>query len=87
MLAALSSATAVVYPSRAEGFGLPVLEVLALATPIAASDLPVIRSWAGDACTYAAPGDIDLWTGALRRVAGGAHPPIEAGPDPARDYR
>jgi len=36
-------ATAFVYPSRIEGFGLPPLEALSLHTPVIASDIPVLR--------------------------------------------
>jgi glycosyltransferase involved in cell wall biosynthesis len=49
----ISRATALVFPSLAEGFGLPIVEALALGTPVVASDLPEIRSWAADAVAYA----------------------------------
>jgi glycosyltransferase involved in cell wall biosynthesis len=43
------SATALVLPSFAEGLGLPVIEAMALGTPVIASDIPAIREAAGDA--------------------------------------
>lgn len=48
----LLHARVLVYPSAAEGFGLPVLEALAASTPVVATDLPAIRSWAGDCVGY-----------------------------------
>ena len=53
----LKHARALVYPAVAEGFGLPVLESLAVGTPTIASDIEVIRSWAGDCATYFPAGD------------------------------
>jgi glycosyltransferase involved in cell wall biosynthesis len=49
----LSEAAALILPSSAEGFGLPVLEALALGTPVVATDLEAIRDWAGDSIRYA----------------------------------
>ncbi len=41
-----------VFPSLAEGFGLPILEALAKGLPIIASDLPVLRELGADLVAY-----------------------------------
>lgn len=47
-----SNAKGLVYPSRYEGFGLPLVEAMASGTPIIASDTGVNREIAADAATY-----------------------------------
>ncbi|MEK6227672.1 MAG: glycosyltransferase family 1 protein [Chloroflexota bacterium] len=42
------TATAFVYPSLAEGFGLPILEAMSLGTPVVCSSLPVHLEVVGD---------------------------------------
>ncbi len=54
-----AGALALVYPSRAEGFGLPVAEAMACGTPVIASDLDCIRDYALDAPLYIQPGSVD----------------------------
>lgn len=45
----MNRATVFVFPSRAEGFGLPVLEAFALGAPVIHSDVPALVEVAGDA--------------------------------------
>jgi glycosyltransferase involved in cell wall biosynthesis len=48
-------ATAVVYPSIYEGFGLPVIEAMSCGTPVIISDIPTLREVAGDAALIFSP--------------------------------
>jgi glycosyltransferase involved in cell wall biosynthesis len=54
---AYSAAAAIVCPSLAEGFGIPLLEAMAVGTPVICSDIPVFREVAGDAALYFDPHD------------------------------
>ena len=47
-----ANADVFVFPSLAEGFGLPLLEAMAAGTPTICSDLPVLREVAGDAAAF-----------------------------------
>lgn len=50
----VAGARALVYPSRYEGFGLPLLEAFACGTPVVASDIPTTREVLGTAADLAA---------------------------------
>jgi glycosyltransferase involved in cell wall biosynthesis len=54
---AYSGAAAFVFPSLAEGFGIPLLEAMALNVPIVASEIPVFHEVAMDAALYFDPYD------------------------------
>lgn len=61
----IAGATALLAPSFAEGFDLPVAEALALSTPVIASDIPVHRELAGDAALVD-PLDGPGWLAAIK---------------------
>ncbi|MEI2994783.1 MAG: glycosyltransferase [Roseburia hominis] len=43
------------FPSRSEGFGMPVIEALTYRKPVPASDLPIFHEIAGDSVRYCKP--------------------------------
>ncbi|WP_205691911.1 glycosyltransferase family 4 protein [Caulobacter soli] len=58
----VAGARALLMPSFAEGYGLPVAEALALGTPVVASDLPALRETGGAAPDYLDPLDGPAWS-------------------------
>jgi glycosyltransferase involved in cell wall biosynthesis len=54
--------------SDAEGFGLPMIEALASATLVLASDLRALREVGGDAARYAPTGDVEQFATAATRL-------------------
>jgi len=54
-------ARALLMPSHAEGFGLPVAEALACGVPVIASSLPVYREFAGNVPNYLEVDDESAW--------------------------
>jgi glycosyltransferase involved in cell wall biosynthesis len=70
----LQGAQALLQPSLVEGFGLPLVEALALGTPVIASDQPAHREAGGEYATYLGATDVQAWVSAISapaaRVAG-----------------
>lgn len=50
------------FPSRHEGFGLPVLEAMSQGTAVLCSDIPALREVGGTAAAYAPVGDVTGWS-------------------------
>ena len=65
----LAGATAAVYPSFAEGYGLPVAEALALGVPVICSDLAELREVGRQVPEYLDAGDEDAWHAMIRDYA------------------
>jgi glycosyltransferase involved in cell wall biosynthesis len=61
-------AVALVYPSRYEGFGLPVLEAMACGTPVIASRAASIPEVLGDAGILLDPDDDAGWAEAMAKI-------------------
>jgi glycosyltransferase involved in cell wall biosynthesis len=66
--ALLAGAEILAFPSLFEGFGIPVLEAMALGTPVACSDLPALLELAGDAALFFDPTDEAGIAQAIRRL-------------------
>lgn len=62
------SATALVFPSLSEGFGLPGLEALACGTPIVVSDLPVFHEIYTDFGKFVPALDVLAWKRELQSL-------------------
>ena len=61
-------ASAVVYPSLFEGFGMPVVEAMGCGVPVVASSHPSIDEAAGDAAVRADPRDPEAIAAAIREA-------------------
>jgi glycosyltransferase involved in cell wall biosynthesis len=61
----VAGASALVLPSRDEGFGLPVLEAMACDVPVVCSDVPALREVSGGHATLVPYGDAEALGAAL----------------------
>jgi glycosyltransferase involved in cell wall biosynthesis len=66
-------ATLVLFPTRYEGFGFPLVEAFVRGLPVVASGIPVLREIGEGACVFLDPDDPGAWAAAFRRLAGSGH--------------
>jgi glycosyltransferase involved in cell wall biosynthesis len=71
----VAGATALVFPTRYEGFGLPALEAMAAGTPVLANDIPVLREVLGDCGRFVDADDRDALVAALEAAGAEGDPP------------
>ncbi len=64
-----STATALVFPSLEEGFGMPILEAMSYGLPVITSNCSSMPEVAGDAALFVDPGNVQEIGDAMRRVA------------------
>ena len=68
----MAAARAVAFPSRYEGFGLPVLEAMQCGTPVIAADTAALPEVLQGGGTLVDPHDLDGWVDALLEARSGS---------------
>ena len=68
LVALYRGAAALVFPSRYEGFGLPILEAMRLGCPVVAANTTALPEVVGGAGILVAPGDPDGWARAIAQI-------------------
>ena len=84
--ALIGGAEALVFPSRYEGFGAPVIEAMAAGTAVIASDHPTLIEVGGTAVVSLSPDDPAAWADALSHLDDGRDERIRAGFEWARRF-
>ena len=67
-----ANAAVLLFPSRYEGFGFPLLEAAAHGTPVVASDIPALRELGDGVARFVDAGDARAWAAAVRELAADA---------------
>lgn len=67
------SATALLLPSRYEGFGFTPLEAMSRGCPVLATDLPAVREVSGQGAQLLPVDDEPAWADAMTRIAADEH--------------
>lgn len=64
----LKYASVFAFPSKYEGFGIPILEAMAMGTPVISSNTPSLKEVASDAAMMLPPENPLSWAAAMSRV-------------------
>jgi glycosyltransferase involved in cell wall biosynthesis len=64
-----TAASAFVFPSLKEGFGMPLLEAMGIGTPVLCSNSAAIPEVVGDGAWTMNPGNVGDWAKAMERIA------------------
>lgn len=67
--AEIANCAGLVFPSHAEGFGLPALEAAQMGVPVICSDLPVFHEILPEYAEFVSGNDVALWGETLQTVA------------------
>ena len=65
----MAGATGLLFPSYAEGYGLPAFEAVSLGLPVISTPLDPIETYLGDTIMYAPENDMYQWFRAIRELA------------------
>lgn len=69
--AVIAESQGLLFPTFAEGFGLPPVEALSLGVPVYCSDLPVFYEVLGEAAVYLPKGNYKAWLRTLKETPNG----------------
>jgi glycosyltransferase involved in cell wall biosynthesis len=86
LIALYSGASALIYPSLYEGFGLPILEAMACGCPVVTSNISSMAEVAGDAAILVDPYKIDSIVDGIDKVLRGPKSYIEKGLKRVQDF-
>src|SRR5262249_32897280 len=74
-----SGSDAFIFPSKYEGFGMPVLEAPSRGTRVVTTDIPELREAGGKVATYITPTEEGLRAGILQALASPRPKPLPPG--------